>query len=143
MIRTFGNGRLTREPELRNTQSGDSVCSIDVACNEGFGDRQTTIFLRIEAWGKVAEACAEHLTKGQEIFFTGNLERDEYTSKSGEKKTALRVKFPAIEFGAKPRGQQQDAEPRHENRTPYQDEPGAEPEPRREDSGGTEDDLPF
>ena len=60
-------GRLTRDPELRHTNSGTPVCSFSIAINNGYGENQSTDFINCVAWNKQAE------------FVEGNLEQDEFT----------------------------------------------------------------
>ena len=102
MITITGNGRLTRDVQLRETRSGKSVATISVASDRR--DRQApALFVDLVVWEGQAEAAAEHLVKGQAVSFTGRLEPREYTTKAGEKRLALEVHDVAIEYGPKPR----------------------------------------
>ena len=107
MITITGNGRLTRDVELRGTRSGKSVATISVASDRR--DRQApALFVDLVVWERQAEAAAEHLVKGQSVSFSG---RFEYTNSGGEKRLALEVHDVAIEYGPKPRSGE------HEQRT--------------------------
>ena len=86
-------GRLTRDPELRYTQTGKPVCNFSVALNSTWRDEkgakhEDTEFVRIVAWGATAEAVAENMTKGRLVFVEGKLKLRSWTkdvkAKSGE-----------------------------------------------------------
>lgn len=67
-------GRIGRDAELRYTGSGDAVCSIPVAVDygrKGQDGKKPTQWYELTLWGKQAEALAEFLTKGKQVFFTG------------------------------------------------------------------------
>ena len=102
MITLTGNGRLTRDVELRSTRSGRSVATISVASDRR--DRQApALFVDLVVWERQAEAAAEHLVKGQAVSFSGRFEPRAYTTSSGEPRAALEVHDAAIEYGPKPR----------------------------------------
>jgi single-strand DNA-binding protein len=107
MITITGNGRLTRDVELRSTHSGKSVATISVASDRR--DRQApALFVDLVVWERQAEAATEHLVKGQAVSFSGRFEPREYTTSSGEKRLALEVQDVAIEYGPKPRAAEPD-----------------------------------
>jgi single-strand DNA-binding protein len=107
MITITGNGRLTRDVELRSTHSGKSVATISVASDRR--DRQApALFLDLVVWKRQAEAAAEHLVKGQAVSFSGRFEPREYSTSSGEKRLALEIHDVAIEDGPKPRAAEPD-----------------------------------
>ena len=102
MITLTGNGRLTRDVELRSTRSGKSVATISVASDRR--DRQApALFVDLVLWERQAEAAAEHLVKGQAVSFSGRFEPRAYTTSSGEPRVVLEVHDAAIEYGPKPR----------------------------------------
>lgn len=77
-------GNLGKEPELRYTPSGQPVVSFPVASNRRYIGQngqtvQGTIWFRISVWGKQAEACNEHLHKGQRVLVEGHLTPDPAT----------------------------------------------------------------
>lgn len=89
-------GNLTRDPELRVTPKGTSVCQIGLAVNRYYrndaGDTQEeTTFVDIEAWGRQAEVISKYVTKGNPLFVEGRLRLDSWENKSGEKRTRLKV----------------------------------------------------
>ena len=107
MITITGNGRLTRDVELRSTRSGKSVATISVASDRR--DRQApALFVDLIVWERQAEAAAEHLVKGQAVSFSGRFDPREYTTSNGEKRLALEVHDVAIEYGPKPRAAEPD-----------------------------------
>jgi single-strand DNA-binding protein len=77
-------GNLGKEPELRYTPSGQPVVSFPVASNRRYTGQngqnvQGTIWFRVSVWGKQAEACNEHLHKGQRVLVEGHLNPDPST----------------------------------------------------------------
>ena len=102
MITLTGNGRLTRDVQLRTTSSGKAVATISVASDRRDRHAQP-VYLDLIVWQAQATAAAEHLVKGQAVSFSGRFEPREYTTNSGEKRLALDVHDLAIEYGPKPR----------------------------------------
>lgn len=77
-------GNLTRDPELRYTPSGTAVCSFGLATNRSWttdsGERQESVeFHRIVAWQKLAEICAQILSKGRKVYVEGRLKTRRWT----------------------------------------------------------------
>jgi single-strand DNA-binding protein len=84
-------GNLTRDPELRNTPSGQSVVSFSVATNlvwtDATGQQQKkTEFHNIVAWRKLAEICAKYLKKGSKVYIEGRLQTTDWTGQDGVKR---------------------------------------------------------
>lgn len=88
-------GNLTRDPELRTTPKGTSVCQFGMAVNRVFrnGDetQEETTFVDLEAWGKQAEIISKYVHKGNPLFIEGRLKFDSWESKEGEKRSKLKV----------------------------------------------------
>jgi len=89
-------GNLTREPELRVTPRGTSVCAFGMAVNRVFsnesGEKQEeTTFVDCEAWGRQAEIISKYVSKGNPLFVEGRLRLDSWESKAGEKRSKLKV----------------------------------------------------
>lgn len=75
-------GRLTRDVEVRQTQSGMSVANIGIAVDHGFGDSKGTMFIDCSLWGKQAEGgLIKFLRKGRLIYVEGELGEKEYNGK--------------------------------------------------------------
>ncbi|MBC2604630.1 single-stranded DNA-binding protein [Pelagicoccus albus] len=88
-------GNLTRDPELRVTPKGTSVCQFGMAVNRVYrsGDetQEETTFVDLEAWGKQAEIISKYVSKGNPLFVEGRLKFDSWESKEGEKRSKLKV----------------------------------------------------
>lgn len=94
-------GRLTRDPEVRYTQSGKAVASFTVAVNRRFSrsDQQNTAdFIPVVAWEKLAEICGNNLTKGQRILIEGRLTIRSYEANDGQKRRVAEVIAQNMEF---------------------------------------------
>ncbi len=90
-------GRLTRDPEVRYTQTGKAVASFSVAVDTGFGENKRADFIPIVVWDKLAEVCGNNLTKGRRILVEGRLQIRDY-EKDGQKRRAAEVVAQNIEF---------------------------------------------
>lgn len=101
-------GTIGRDPEVRTTQSGQKVTNLSVACDSGFGDNKTTIWVRASMWGKRGETLAEHTSKGQQICLTGQMSLNEYNGKTYVELNATDFSFVR---GQKPKEAAQDAPP--------------------------------
>jgi single-strand DNA-binding protein len=100
-------GRLTRDPELKYTAEGDPFCKFRIAVNPRGPQKQSSkpLFLEVFVWKANAEACGEHLSKGQQVLLDGSLQQREWTNEEGMKSAILQVFAERVEFGPKPRGQ--------------------------------------
>lgn len=88
-------GNLTRDPELRFTANGRAVASFGIAVGRRYqvnGEwQEQTSYFNITAWGELGENAAASLSKGSRIVVTGRLEQREYTTREGDKRTAIDV----------------------------------------------------
>ena len=91
-------GRLTKDPELRKTTNGTSVASYTIAVNEGYGEKQYTVFINITTWNKSAEFVEKYFKKGNKIALIGRLVNNDYTDKNGNNVHTLQVVTEDIEF---------------------------------------------
>jgi len=107
MLTITGNGRLTRSPELRTTTSGKTVTTVSVASDRRDRDADP-VYVDLVLWEAQAEAATQHLVKGQAVAFTGRFEPRTYQSKNGEQRVALEVQNVDLEYGAKPRANNDD-----------------------------------
>ena len=114
MITITGNGRLTRDVQLRTTHSGKTVATISIASNRRDRDAQP-IYVDLVVWEAQAEAAAKHLTKGQAVSFAGRFEPREFVTNAGERRFALEIHEVAIEYGPKPRTGSQTPQPTDDN----------------------------
>lgn len=96
-------GYLGRDPELRHTQSGEAVCNFSVATNETWTDKSGEKQERVEwhqvvAWGRLAESCAEYLTKGRQVYVEGHLQTREWEDKEGQKRFTTEINALNVQF---------------------------------------------
>jgi single-strand DNA-binding protein len=91
-------GRLTRPPELRMTQSNKAVTSFTLANDTGFGDRKKTSFLDCVAWEKLAENISKMCDKGTMINVTGELGVREWTDKNDNKRKTVEITVRDFSF---------------------------------------------
>lgn len=96
-MRAYGLGRLTKDIELKSSTSGTSYLSNSVACDRKYGEKKTDFF-NIKAFGKTAEAMDKFLHKGSKIFVEGDLQIDEYTDKTGNKRQTVSIVVTSWEF---------------------------------------------
>lgn len=103
-------GNLTRDPVLKQAGSGVKVADIGLAVTESWRDKngqtkETTCFVDVVVWDRLAELCGQYLTKGRPVLVEGRLQMDEWTSPQGEKRRKLRVRADTVKFlssGQKP-----------------------------------------
>src|SRR4051794_36694885 len=97
-------GNLTRDPELRSTPSGMSVCSLRIASNTRRKDgasgewRDKPNYFDVTVWGAQGENCARFLAKGRPVAIDGRLEWREWTTDGGEKRQAIDIIAHAVPF---------------------------------------------
>ncbi len=89
-------GNLTRDPELRTTAAGQSVCTLGVATNrvwtDAKGQKQEEVeFHSVVAWGKLAEICSQYLAKGRKVYLEGRLKTREWQGQDGAKKQRTEI----------------------------------------------------
>jgi single-strand DNA-binding protein len=110
MLTLTGNGRLTRDVQLRSTHSGKTVATISVASDRRDRDAQA-VYVDLVVWEAQAQAAAKHLTKGQAVSFAGRFDPREYVTNAGDQRIALEIHDVAIEYGAKPRATEPATQP--------------------------------
>ena len=96
--KTILNGRLTKSPELKQTNSGNSVCGFTIAVDRN-RDREKTDFVPIVAWGKTAEFVNQWFGKGDLITIVGRIEVRSYEDKDGNKRTSTEIIAEEVLFG--------------------------------------------
>lgn len=132
-------GRMTRDPELRHTQSGTPVASFTLAVDRGFaskgtGERQAD-FIDIVAWRGTAEFVTKYFAKGQLAAVIGRLQIRDWTDKDGNKRRSAEVIADNVYFTGDKRGTGND------NRSNYTSP--VQPSGFAELADGADDDLPF
>ncbi len=139
MNKIFLIGNLTRDPEMRSTQSGIPVCTFTVAVNRrrqgAEAGQPEADFFRVTTWRQLAENCNRFLAKGRKVGVSGTLTLQNYTGNDGQQRYSLEVQADEVEF-LTPRGEAGDAP----SRAPAASSPDTS-------AGGfvrvDEDDLPF
>lgn len=120
-------GRLTRDPELRHTPGGQSVCALRVAVDGAGGKKDGEYqagFFDVSVWGENGERCAQYLAKGRQVGVSGSLAWREWETQEGNKRQAVEITGFRVDFiGPKPDG----------DRPPLADSPAPSPD----------DDIPF
>ena len=96
-------GNLTRDPELRHTPGGTSVCSLRLAVNTRRRDESgqwtdKPNYFDITVWGGQAESCAQFLSKGRPVGIDGRLEWREWDAQDGSKRQAVEVIAENVQF---------------------------------------------
>lgn len=106
MARSFNQvtlmGNLTRDPELRQIPSGQSVCSFSLALNRSYkgsdGEwQEATDFVDVVAWGPLGERVAQYLTKGRPALVSGRLQSRSW-EQDGQKRSKLEVVAQDVTF---------------------------------------------
>ena len=104
MNKLFIVGNLTRDPELRTTSSGISVCSFTVAVNRRRSANTTAAnqpeadFFRVSAWRQLGENCSRYLAKGRKVAVTGSVSVSTYQGNDGTTRATLEVNADDVEF---------------------------------------------
>lgn len=91
-------GRLTKNPELRYTNSGKGVATFTLAVDSGFGDSKRTDFINCVVWGKQGETVSEYLNKGKLALVDGRLQIRSYDDRDGNKRYATEVVADNVRF---------------------------------------------
>ena len=76
-------GNLTRDPELKSTPTGKTVCSFDIAVNSR-GRQQMVQYFHVDAWGPLGENCQRYLAKGRKVYVSGPADDVEFLSPRDE-----------------------------------------------------------
>lgn len=93
-------GRLTRDPDVRTTQSGKSVTQMTLAVDRrrGSDGQQEADFLALVAWEKLADIAGQYLHKGSKILVEGRLQSRSYEAQDGTKRYVTEVVLSNLEF---------------------------------------------
>ena len=104
-------GRLTDNPQASTTPTGKSVCRMRLAV-PGFNRDATPVFIDVETWNKLAEACDSHLEKGRRVTVTGRIAHDQWETEDGQKRQRHYIVASNVEFlDARPSGVTVEAQP--------------------------------
>ena len=159
MARSFNQvvlmGNLTRDPELRTTPNGQSVCSFSLALNRSYkskdGDwQEATDYIDIVAWGPLGERVAQYLTKGRPALVNGRLQSRSW-EQDGQKRSKVEVVAQDVTFLGGAGGGNGGGGGSEYDQTPAADKPKPSKKPKAdevviEDIGDEPinlDDIPF
>ena len=92
-------GRLTRDPEMRHTNSGTPVTTFSIAIDNGYGDNKRTDFVNCIAWNKTAEFVTKYFTKGKMIIVIGRITTRSWETQDGKRAYATEVVANEVSFG--------------------------------------------
>ena len=143
-------GRLTRDPELRRTQSGTAVASFTIAVDRDYSSKddgsKETDFVDIVAWRSTADFVSRYFSKGRMAVVSGRLQMRKWEDKNGNKRTSSEVVADSVYFGDSKR----DTDNGSSNESSYASHAAAAPaapaDPPAKDFALLEDDeeeLPF
>lgn len=96
-------GRLGNDPELKQTGSGQSVCTMSIATSESWKDangqkQERTEWHRVVVWGKTGENCAKYLSKGRQAYVEGRLQTRSWEGQDGQKKYTTEIIANTVQF---------------------------------------------
>lgn len=115
MNRAFLVGNLGKDPELKQTKKGGSVCKLTVATSESIYDKNTqkniqqTEWHNVTVWGKQAENCSKYLKKGSKVAIEGAVRTESY-EKDGIKRWSTKIQAQRVEFLNSHGGQNYDSD---------------------------------
>ena len=122
MNRAIIIGNLTKDPELRTTSSGISVCTFRVAVSRQF-KRDETDYLNIVTWRGLAENCAKFLAKGRKVGVVGSIQTREYDDNNGQRRYITEIVADDVEF-LSPKGESGGSGPHTHDVPPPPDDAG-------------------
>lgn len=97
-------GNLTRDPELRATPGGTSVCRLRIACSTSWRNKDTGAlderpnYFDVSVFGASGEACGRFLAKGRPVAVDGRLEWHEWTTEGGDRRQSVGIVADAVQF---------------------------------------------
>ncbi|MBQ3760509.1 MAG: single-stranded DNA-binding protein [Clostridia bacterium] len=98
-------GNLTRDPEMRTTQSGVNMCTLGLAVQRRFANPQgvrEADFFNVIAWRQLADLCGRYLQKGRKICVVGSIQNRTYDAQDGSKRYVTEIMADEIEFLSSP-----------------------------------------
>ncbi len=114
--RYVGVGHLTKDPELRELASGNTVCELRIAV-DAMGRGGEVGFINVSVYGKPGEAAAQYLMKGRQVAVDGRLEYGQWETDTGEKRHDYSV-VGNVEFLSTPRGPDEEGKAPRRRREP-------------------------
>ena len=106
MNKIFLSGNLTRDPEVRYTQTGKAYARMGIAVRRQFSKEKDAVdFFNLTAFNKTAEFCANYMTKGTRVLVEGTLQTSTYENKDGVKVNSVDILVDNIEFAGSKRAE--------------------------------------
>ena len=157
-------GNLTRDPELKQLQSGQAVCKLNLASNRKFKNKtgalvQEVCYIDVDVWGALADSCNQHLRKGRPVLVEGRLKQDTWKEADGQPRSKHAIVADSVVFLGTAQSNEVGAESTEEASdvtasSPSRRVPSSSPKPDAQSPmvGGSalfkdeppfEDDLPF
>ncbi|CAB5225540.1 Ssb Single-stranded DNA-binding protein [uncultured Caudovirales phage] len=122
-------GRLGKDVELRFSGQNDAVATFSLACGWKTKTKEGTEWINVTVFGKLAEICAEYLKKGSQVYVSGRMRTEKYTTKEGIEKSGTKIIADTMQMlGGKSEGSKQAQ---------------AKNEPEQTDEPMLDDDIPF
>lgn len=106
---------MTRDAELRHTQSGKAVANLRVATNRTVGGQETTQYHTVVCWDRLAETAGLYVKKGQPVYVEGRLDYREYTDGEGQTRRTTEIIASDIQFLGGRTGDREDESPTSSN----------------------------
>lgn len=95
-------GNLTKDPVLSTTPKGTAVCNFSVASNRFYRSddelQKEVSFFDVEVWSRLAERCADELTKGRGVRVVGRLKQDRWQDQEGNPRSRVKIVAEHVEF---------------------------------------------
>lgn len=140
-------GRLGRDPELRYTQSGSPVATLNVATDESYVDRdgnkvERTEWHRVSVFQRQAENCANFLTKGSLVYVEGSLQTRKWQDQNGQERYTTEIKAQRVQFLDRRNDDQRGGDAR-QSRQGRQDRNNMTQPRGGSEQGDYSDDVPF
>lgn len=107
----FITGNVGKDPTLRTTQNGDQVLNFSVGVKQGYGDRASTNWFRVNVWGKRADSLSGIIRKGSKVAVSGEFSTSEYEGKTQLEVRAADIDVMTPRDDATPRQQRQTSAP--------------------------------
>lgn len=137
------SGNLGKDCEQRWTPNGKAIASFSLPVKQGYGEHEKISWVICKMFGSKAEKLPPHLTKGTKVTVTGEFVMEEWTSQSGEKKSAPVIIVNQLDFGGNSGNQAGSQQPARQPQQPQQTQQPQAPLQQNEPPMDFEDDIPF
>lgn len=120
-------GRLTADPEIKQTSTGKNVVEFSLAVNDGYGDNEHVSFFNCVAFKGLADIISKYAVKGSQAAITGKIRQERWESQDGQKRSVVKINVQTFQLvGKKTESTEQSKTPQQMNANPF-----------------NEDDIPF